>query len=306
MEKDVFKNTILEIYPSYVKKAIFKQAVKDGFVIDNKKHNGQLTLNLNNSVDVTDDKTLDDKFRHMFEQDHMLAVVEEYEYAKPYRHFCYFGYKNLCIAEIKDLVIDKEYELLEIRFDRIGIAYKNSNTFYKDKIQDILNFFRGKTGLQIENIDFKAVVEYMMSEEKDITFMAQRMTRKGMTAYLEAYEDEAGIIPILGELESFIAEQNDLFDKNADTRLLREKLKAFIMEIEVKSDIPMVKIRMEQSGIKFGITHNYKGTDYSLFMLYGELVGEELMSSVKEYLIQCYKKLNTAISINALPAEENK
>ncbi len=189
-------------------------------------------------------------------------------------------------------VIDKEYELLEIRFDRIGIAYKNSNTFYKDKIQDILNFFRGKTGLQIENIDFKAVVE--------------RMTRKGMTAYLEAYEDEAGIIPILGELESFIAEQNDLFDKNADTRLLREKLKAFIMEIEVKSDIPMVKIRMEQSGIKFGITHNYKGTDYSLFMLYGELVGEELMSSVKEYLIQCYKKLNTAISINALPAEENK
>ncbi len=46
MEKDVFKNTILEIYPSYVKKAIFKQAVKDGFVIDNKKHNGQLTTDI--------------------------------------------------------------------------------------------------------------------------------------------------------------------------------------------------------------------------------------------------------------------
>ncbi len=113
MEKDVFKNTILEIYPSYVKKAIFKQAVKDGFVIDNKKHNGQLTLNLNNSVDVTDDKTLDDKFRHMFEQDHMLAVVEEYEYAKPYRHFCYFGYKNLCIAEIKDLAKSGEVQVFD-------------------------------------------------------------------------------------------------------------------------------------------------------------------------------------------------
>lgn len=101
MEKDVFKNTILEIYPSYVKKAIFKQAVKDGFVIDNKKHNGQLTLNLNNSVDVTDDKTLDDKFRHMFEQDHMLAVVEEYEYAKPYDIFVILVIKTYALPKSK-------------------------------------------------------------------------------------------------------------------------------------------------------------------------------------------------------------
>ncbi|MDE7310185.1 MAG: hypothetical protein K2N87_00940 [Eubacterium sp.] len=360
MEKDIFQSTILDMYPSYVKKAILKQAVDDGFVINNKKHNQQLTLNFNGSVDVTEDETLEDKFRHMLERDSILAVVEDYEYRKPYKHFCYFKYLNLTIQKIEALVksqevnifdrkaqvavddfgkptiyilgeniyfkfsyklkndvgksikyvilaiIDKESGLLEIRFDRVGIAYRNSNTFYKDKIYSILQYFNDMIGLQVENIDFKAVVEYMKSEEDDITIIAQRMTRNGTTAYLEAYEDEAGIIPILGELESFLADQKELFDKNSDTQKIRRKLKAFITEIEVKSDMPMVKIRMDRSGIKFGITHNYKDADFSLFMLYGELVGEELMGSVKEYLMRCYKELNIAISTNALSAEENK
>lgn len=70
--------------------------------------------------------------------------------------------------------------------------------------------------------------------------------------------------------------------------------------------MPLVKIRMDESGIKFGITHNYKDTEFSLFMLYGELVGEEMVSSVKEYLMQCYKELRTAVSASPLPAEKDQ
>lgn len=360
LEKDIFKNTILEIYPSYMKKEILKQVVEEGLVINNKRHSDQLTLNLNGSIDVTDDESLDDKFRHMLGSDNILAVIEEYEYKKPCRHFCYFEYKNLLIENIERLVereevkvfdkkarvavdefnsptiytigekiyfkfsyklnndigkrikyvilaiIDKEYGLLEIRFDRIGIAYKNSNTFYKDKVNSILNYFANRIGLQTENIDFKAIVEYIKSEKDDVTIVAQRMTRNGTTAYLEAYEDESSIIPILGELDSFIEIQEELFDRNSDTREIRDKLKNFIQEIEVKSDMPLVKIRMDDSGIKFGITHNYKDTEFSLFMLYGELVGEEMVSSVKEYLMRCYKELRTAVSANSLPEEKDQ
>ena len=61
---------------------------------------------------------------------------------------------------------------------------------------------------------------------------------------------------------------------------------------------------MDESGIKFGITHNYKDTEYSLFMLYGELVGEEMMGSVKEYIMRCYKDFRAATSADSLPTEE--
>ena len=68
--------------------------------------------------------------------------------------------------------------------------------------------------------------------------------------------------------------------------------------------MPKVKIRMPESGISFGITHNYMNTDYSMFMLHGELIGEGVMSRVKEYLIRTYKELRTAISSDSL-SEEN-
>lgn len=358
MDKGIFKNTILDIYPSYTKKTILKQAVDEGLIINNKKHSDQMTLNFTDSIDVTDDETIDDKFKHMLDSENILAMIEEYEYKKPYRHFCYFEYSSLNIQKIEQLVkdgrvnvfdkkerkaidvsekptiyllgeliylkfsyilqndtgrtikyvmlaiIDKGNNLLEIRFDRVGIAYKNSHNYYKNKIGDILKYFEENIDLEVISIDFKAVVDYMKSEKDDITIVAQRMTRNGTTAYLEAYEDETSIIPILGELDSFIEEQKELFDRDDNTKEIRSKLKNFLKEIEEKSDMPLVKIRMDESGIKFGITHNYKDTDYSLFMLYGELIREEMMSSVKKYLMQCYKELTAATSADSISTEK--
>ena len=355
LDKEIFKNTILDIYQSYTKKIILRQAVNEGLVINNKKHDDQMTLNFTDSIDVTDDETIDDKFRHMLESENILAMIEEYEYKKPYRHFCYFEYKLLDILKIEQLVkdskvnvfdkkekkpidtlekptiyllgdliyykfsyilqndtgntikyvmlaiIDKEKSLLEIRFDRVGIAYKNSHNYYKNQIESILKYLKENISLEVTNIDFKAVVDYMKSEKDDITIVAQRMTRNGTTAYLEAYEDETSIIPILGELDSFIEEQKELFEKDDNTKKIRSKLQDFLKEIEVKSDMPLVKIRMDESGIKFGITHNYKDTEYSLFMLYGELIGEEMMGNVKKYIMQCYKELTSATSAGSIP-----
>lgn len=358
LDKGIFKSTILDIYPSYTKKVILKQAVNEGLIINNKKSSDRMTLNFTDCIDVSNDETLDDKFKHILDAESILAMIEEYEYKKPCRHFCYFKYSTLKIEKIEDLVkagkvnvfdkkeqkpiddsekptiyllgeliflkfsymlqndtgntikyvmlavIDKENKILEIRFDRVGIAYKNSHNFYKDMIAGILNYLRDNIELETDDIDFKALVDFMKSERDDITIVAQRMTRNGTTAYLEAYEDEESIIPILGELDSLIETEKDLFDIDDNTRAIRDKLQAFRREIEDKSDMPLVKIRMDESGIKFGITHNYKDTEYSLFMLYGELVGEEMMSSVKEYIMRCYKDFRTATSADTVSTEE--
>lgn len=78
---------------------------------------------------------------------------------------------------------------------------------------------------------------------------------------MEAYDEES-IMLVLGELNTFIEENRDLFSQNVYTLEIEKKLKEFTKEIEVKSDMPMVKIRLDNWGIKFGITHNYKDTDY--------------------------------------------
>ena len=358
MDKGIYKNTLIEFYPSYIKKAIIKLAVKEGLAINNRIKDNQLTLNFTDCVDVSDDETIEDKFRHILESEDVLAMIEEFEYEKPYRHFCYFDYSGLNTGKIEELVkngkvnvfgkknqriiddsekptiyilgesiyfkftytlqnftgktikyvmlavIDKDNQVLEIRFDRVSVAYKDSNNYYKDKISEILNYMKENVDLAVSDIDFKSVVDFIKTERDDITFMAKRMTRNGTTAYLEAYEDEASIIPILGELDSFIEKEKELFDRDDNTQEIRTKLRDFLRDIEEKSDMPLVKLRMDETGVKFGITHNYKGTNYSLFMLYGELIGEEMMSSVKEYIMRSYKDLRAATSANGLPEEE--
>lgn len=82
------------------------------------------------------------------------------------------------------------------------------------------------------------------------------------------------------------------------------KILNFLQEIEIQSDMPMVKIGMINSGIRFGITHNYKNTDYSMFMLYGELIGEGLISCVKDYVMRSYKEYRSAVSSVALSSEK--
>lgn len=113
MRGNIFKNTILDIYPSYVKKSILKQVTDDGLVINHQKKSGQMTLNLTDCVDVSDDITLDDKISHMLEQEAILSFVEEYEYKKVYRHFCYFKYDNLQSARIEQLVKENKVKVFD-------------------------------------------------------------------------------------------------------------------------------------------------------------------------------------------------
>ena len=349
------QKTIADLYPAYLKKELLKQVVTDGLVINNKKKEAQLSLNFAGIVDVSEYDTLDEKINHILEADNVLQYIEEFEYKKQYRHFCYFKCSEIPSTKLEELVkngtvnlfekkgsslidsydkpslyivdnlvylkfsknlnnetgnqikftvicvLDKEHNIIELRFDRVGIAYKNSYNFYRDRINEILEYLKKYLSIEIDNIDFKAVIDYIKSEKDNIYIYAQRMQRNGTTAYLEAYDDGDGVMPILGELGNFIDENKELFDTDKNTNWIREKLLTFIKEIEVKSDMPMVKVKLEDKDIKFGITHNYKGTEYSLFMFYGELLGDkEMMGYVRDYLIGCTRELESSISPNTV------
>lgn len=342
-----------------MKKELLKQVVNDGLVVNNKKKSYQLSLKFADIVDVTDCDTLDEKINSILTADNVLQFIEEFEYKRQYRHFCYFKCSEIPSTKLEELVesgavhlfdqkgqplidsydkpslyivdnlvylkfsellnnetgnqikftvicvLDKENNIIELRFDRVGIAYKNSYNFYRDKINAILDYLKTNLSVDIENIDFKSVIDYIKSEKDNISIYAQRMQRNGTTAYLEAYDDGDGVMPILGELGTFIDENKELFETDLNTMLIRDKLVAFIKEIEVKSDMPMVKVKLDDKDIKFGITHNYKGTEYSLFMYYGELLGDkEMMGYVRNYLIECNRELENCISPDTISEQK--
>ncbi len=353
------QKTIADFYPAYLKKELLKQVVNDGLVINNKKKNNQLSLKFADIVDVSEFETLDEKINNILNAENVLQYIEEFEYKRQYRHFCYFKCSEIPPTKLEELVensivhlfdkkgetlidsydkptlyivdnsvylkfsehlnnetgnvikftviclLDREHNVIELRFDRVGIAYKNSYNFYRDKINGILEYLKTNLTVEIDNFDFKAVIDYIKSEKDDISIYAQRMQRNGTTAYLEAYDDGDGVMPILGELGNFIEENKVLFDTDINTNLIRDKLSTFIKEIEVKSDMPMVKVKLDDKDIKFGITHNYKGMEYSLFMFYGELLGDkEMMDYVRNYLVESNRELENCISPNTVPGEE--
>lgn len=359
MEHQAFLNTVLHFYPVYLRKALLKDIVDEGLAINNKKNDpNQMNLNLTDTLDVTDDETLDAKIQHVLQSDEICAYIEDFEYRKTYKHFCYFKTSGFNVATVKELVnsgklnvfdrknsspidsfdkptiystndtiylkfsyrlqnydgvvikyvilviLDINNELIEIRFDKVGLAYKDTATFYKDKINHIIKYLEKNLSLTITTIDFKAVVEYMIREEKEITVVAQHMTRNGTTAYLEADEEDS-TIPILGELDRFIEQHEELFKKNADTIEIEKLLREFRNDIDIKSDLPKVVIRFDElENVKVGITHNYKGTDFSLFMLYGDLLREkEVMGNVRDFLMQCHRELNNVAPPLILPSE---
>ena len=120
LERNIFRNSIMSTYPSYMKKTILKQVVDDGLVINNKREWI--------GIDVSDDNTLDEKISHILDNDAVLSFMEEYEYKKAYRHFCYFKISGISLEKIEKLVeqnkinvFDKK-ELISIdEFDKPSI-----------------------------------------------------------------------------------------------------------------------------------------------------------------------------------------
>lgn len=196
-------------------------------------------------------------------------------------------------------IIHKKDKLLEIRFDRVPGEYKEpTNDFYCFIINKTVNVVKELLNIEVRNIDFKAIIDYMKDEKDDVCIDAQKMTRNGSVAYLEALNNkdtigsEELVIPILGEFKVFINNNKELFAKSSDTLEIKNKLESLINEIEVTSDLPKVKVNWIKEGIKLGIDHEYKGNAYSFFMYYDELnEGKERMDHVREYLINCYREL---------------
>ena len=98
------QKTIADFYPAYLKKELLKQVVNDGLVINNKKKNNQLSLKFADIVDVSEFDTLDEKVNNILNAENVLQYIEEFEYKRQYRHFCYFKCSEIPPTKLEELV----------------------------------------------------------------------------------------------------------------------------------------------------------------------------------------------------------
>lgn len=199
-------------------------------------------------------------------------------------------------------IIHKDVNALEIRLDTVQFAYRNNETFYKDKIDDVvawiksilnLGILKEENKVKIENINFETVVKYMRAEKIDeVTIVALRMRREGMMAYLDSSANEDLMIPILGELKGLLVKEEDIFNKNEQTIDIKNILTKFIKEIEETSSLPSVKVLWGDKKIKVLLTHEYQKGEYTLFKYSDELGDGEMMDYVTRYVIGCKREVD--------------
>lgn len=197
-------------------------------------------------------------------------------------------------------IIDTRDKTLELRLDKVAIEYKISKKdFYASLIDNVLAKLGRLFDIAIKEIDFKAVINYIKAEKDDVNIYAMKMYRNGTFAYLDAFGNEDMVIPILGELKMFIAENELLFNSNKETASIRSNLYDFIDKIEITSDLPSVKMTWPENGIRIGIDHNYKDRQYS-FILYFDELGDskERMDYVRGYLTDSYRQLEAETLTN--------
>lgn len=226
-----------------------------------------------------------------------IKIMENGDIMVKFSYLMHCNSRTSNLDDIKYVVlccISSDCEVLEIRFDKIPQEYQYKN-FYIDIINKTIDYLSSYFSITIGNIDFKAVIDYIKDRD-DIIISAMEMLRKGTKALLDSRSNEDMIIPILGEIKEFIKSEESLFNKDKNTKLIKQKLMDFIEEIEVTSDLPSVKVFWTKTSTRVGIKHNYKDEQYSLFMYYDELMdSKEMMDDVREYLIDAYRQLEREV-----------
>ncbi|MFQ8630331.1 MAG: hypothetical protein ACLSAJ_03380 [Intestinibacter bartlettii] len=191
-------------------------------------------------------------------------------------------------------IIDEDNSILEMRFDRVAKDYHTLKDFYTVIVDNTITLLNEIMGISLENIDFKAIIDYIrINDYPDINIYAFEMRRNGGRASLDADSNEDLIIPILGDLQDLIKENNELFEANKDTIKIKDKLEYLIDDILSTSDLPSVKVFWPDQDSRVGIKHEYKNQGYSLFIFYDNLKeSKERMDYVRNYFIEAYRKLN--------------
>ncbi|WP_422657355.1 hypothetical protein ACK8P5_16535 [Paenibacillus sp. EC2-1] len=185
----------------------------------------------------------------------------------------------------------KKMNVLEIRLDSTRPMFRQSELFYEEQINLVLDWFEENLKCNFRKINFPPIIEYIKThKQNEVVVDAQSMCFKnGSKAVLENGINENYVLPLLGELKELIKVNQDTFDKSPEIKKLIE---TFITETETLSDLPWVTLVWKSDKTKVKFKFGATDDDYTILQYYGRQSDMEKMNDVTKYIIENQEELN--------------
>lgn len=254
--------------------ATINELIEKGNILPYSEDNTNFDYIANDIIDIPTMRVLDDKIILKFNMGR--TSVDEQQNIKRIK------YPVL-------VVLFKELNILEIRFDVLRLDFKNTEDFYSRLINGTLAWLKRFMNIGVTCIDFRPVEKFIEANRDDVILYAQALkTNSGSKVVLDIDADEECILPILGGLKNLMKEYEEDFNAAPKVKGLLED---FIQEIKDTSDSEWCKLywkeKFDSDGILITINHTYKQEDFSLIQYHKNLKDMERMDYVTRYLIEC-------------------
>ncbi|WP_142316027.1 hypothetical protein [Bacillus toyonensis] len=192
------------------------------------------------------------------------------------------------------VVFFKDFNVVEIRFDKVkGFLKNNDEYFYPKQVTMVKEWLEENLEIELEEINLSPIIEYISNlEDPEVNVSAQAMNlRTGAKAVLDAGENDQYVLPLLGELKGIIKANEELFIKNEHTLNIKDILENFIFETEESSDLPWISLTwrngtVKSKAVKVKFSFNFMGQEYTLLQYYGNNSEMERMNNVTRYIIE--------------------
>lgn len=190
-------------------------------------------------------------------------------------------------------------KFIEIDADNVASYFRlDRDNFFEQMINTVSEYLQTEFSLTLIPVDLLHTLEEIKEKEKKGELdnlpkaSAQKMVlSSGSQAILDSNDAETIILPILGELRNLIDDNEELFSKSLDVKILLEE---FIRDTETMSDLPWItftwddKIKSKKIQVKFVLSEY----PYTLLNYYSHTKGRSGMNDVIESLLKEYCSKN--------------
>lgn len=189
------------------------------------------------------------------------------------------------------VLIHKNLNTLEIRFDKVKGFFKNGDEFfYIKQINFVREWLAKNLNIELDPVNLPPIIEFIrpkLTGDAEVKVTAQAMElATGSKAILDTGINDDFVLPLLGELKMLLADYTVLFDSNDKTKEIRALIENFIFETEETASLPWISLtwtnEVKSKAIKVKFSFN---PEYTLLYYYGNNAEMERMNNVTKYLI---------------------
>ncbi|WP_315793172.1 hypothetical protein [Paenibacillus sp. BIC5C1] len=192
----------------------------------------------------------------------------------------------------------KNLGIFEVRLDSVRKMFRGNEQFYEHTIDSVLKWFRDNLKCKFTPVNFPPIIEHIRKNKSDeVAVHAQSMSFKnGSRATLENGINESYVLPLLGELQELIKENQALFDKSPE---IKQLLETFISETETLANLPWVTLVWKNDKTRVKFKFGVSDQDFTILQYYGRQSEMEKMNYVTEYIIENKTEIDTIEKVRA-------